>query len=80
MKTIKTLMLSGMLVFSMTTGAFATEEEVTKGPVETYYDCAVGCIQRTPPWSLKRTVCATDCYIQLIKSLVHLLTDEAISG
>jgi hypothetical protein len=79
MKTIKTLMLSGMLVFSMTAGAFATEE-VTKGPVETYLDCAVSCVERTPPWSLKRTVCATDCYIQLIKSLVNLLSDEAISG
>lgn len=73
MNKIKKLLFSGFFALMLVGGFNVTQalasdevEEVKKGPFETYYDCTTSCINRTQAWTLKRTLCAADCYVSLL--------------
>ena len=72
MKTIKAFMIAGIMSFTFAISAHAQEappnceigDEV--GMFEGYLDCALGCIEKAGPWTLRRTFCAMDCYANLL--------------
>ena len=69
-KTIAALALAAMLLPTMLVTPVQAEVSSEPGPVENYIGCAKACINSTPSWSWKRTVCATDCYISFIAELL----------
>jgi hypothetical protein len=80
MNKIKKLLFSGFFALMLVGGfnvtqVFASDEveEVKKGPFETYYDCSKDCIKRTAPWSIRRTICAADCYVSFVGDVIDEL-------
>jgi hypothetical protein len=77
-KTMKTILFS---LFFMTFSLMSFDvsfAEPDKGPFETYLDCADKCIEKYGRWTLRRTACAADCYLELLTDLVKMAQDLAI--
>jgi hypothetical protein len=70
MKSIKKTMAALALASMMLPGIAQAQTQPDPGPIDNYLDCATKCINTTPSWSWKRTVCATDCYIKFIAELL----------
>lgn len=70
MEKIKKIVASGitflMLVMVLSVN---TANAGPDNPIETYVDCAKGCIQDYEQWTWERSICAADCYIVLLKDL-----------
>lgn len=75
MNKIKKLLFSGFFAL-MLVGGFNVSQayaEVEKGPLELYYDCTASCIARTSEWTIRRTLCAADCYLGLVGGIISTI-------
>jgi hypothetical protein len=69
-KTIASLALAAMLLPTLVpTSLVAQEAEEEKGPFAKFTECAELCVKKYAPWTLKRSVCAADCYIDFLDDL-----------
>jgi hypothetical protein len=65
MKKIKKLIITGFVTMMMLT-LYSPTDAVASGPLESYADCAKVCINKYESWTLRRTLCAADCFMKLI--------------
>lgn len=72
MKNIKKIFASTLLAI-MLVSVYSPTEVLAKGPLETYADCAQGCIDSYGEWTLRRTLCAADCFIHLVADVLEVL-------
>jgi hypothetical protein len=71
MKKIKKIILTGIVTMMMLTMYSPTDAYAT-GPLESYLDCAIECIEKYNPWTIRRTLCAADCYFKFWGDVVKL--------
>lgn len=65
-KTLAALALASLILPGL---AQAQTDQTPPGPLDNYIDCANKCINTTPQWTWKRTICATDCYVKFLAEI-----------
>lgn len=78
MNSLKKIFVSGLIALTFLTmvnpsPSYAFGPDQDKGPLETYLDCAQKCIDKYAPWSLRRSLCAADCYMNLWGNVAQTL-------
>ena len=75
MKSIRKTMLALALASVMMPGyaQAQTIQPTPDGPLENYANCAEKCVAKYKPWTLRRTLCAADCYLVFIDSMVDIV-------
>jgi len=68
-KTIASLALAAMLLPATVVGQ--TEPVEQTGPFENFANCSDKCVEKYQPWTLRRTLCAADCYVTFLKELAN---------
>lgn len=66
---------AALAVMMLASAAQADTGEPRKGPLMTYIDCVTFCIDNYGKWTLKRSVCAADCYLGIFGGLVTTIAD-----
>lgn len=72
MKKFKKFIITGFVTMVML-ALYSPTNAIASGPAESYLDCAEGCIEKYGKWTLRRTACATDCYVGLIGDVLKSL-------
>jgi hypothetical protein len=74
MKSIKKTMAALALASMMLPGiAQAQTQPTPDGPLETYANCIDKCVSKYASWTLRRSICAADCYIGFIGNMVDVI-------
>ena len=71
MKTLKRIALAGTLALAVVTIAnvdTANAKKVEK-PFNKYGDCVDVCVAQYGAWTLRRSLCAADCYLDLLEDV-----------
>lgn len=72
MKKFIVIILLGFFVATIPTAPLTT---IQAGPFEDYLDCAEACIDAYDQWTLRRSACAADCYVELLASPVKMVVE-----
>lgn len=72
MKKIISKLFIGLFIIST---PLVNSTELQAGPFMDYLDCAQGCIDSYDQWTLRRSACAADCYVELISSPLDMIID-----
>lgn len=72
MKNIKKIFASALFAI-MLVSVYNPTEAMAKRPLESYADCALGCIDSYAPWTIRRSLCAADCFINLVADVLEVL-------
>jgi hypothetical protein len=72
MKKVKSFILTGIITMVMLTMYSPTN--AVAGPFETYLDCVDVCVTKYEAWTLRRTACGADCYVNLVRDVVKELS------
>lgn len=83
MKSIKRIALAGTLALSFVSfgnvntilASDVTEKQVEVNmPFETYGDCIDMCVNKYAAWTLRRSLCGADCYLELLVNVAAYLS------
>jgi hypothetical protein len=83
MNSIKRIALAGTLALTFVSfgnvntvlASDATEKQVEeKMPFETYGDCIDMCVDKYAAWTLRRSLCGADCYLELLVNAAAYLS------
>lgn len=72
-KTLAALALASLMLPGLAVAQ--TTQTPPDGPLEQYANCAEKCVAKYAPWTLRRTLCAADCYLTFIDNMVDIIAD-----
>jgi len=73
MKNIKKIFVSALFAI-MLVSVYNPTEAMASRPLENYADCALGCISSYDAWTIRRSLCAADCFINLVSDVIQVLS------
>lgn len=76
-------MIAGIMSFTFAISAHAQEappacEVIDVGMFENYLNCVESCIERAGQWTVRRSFCAFDCYLSLVKDGIAYLDETRV--
>lgn len=72
MKKFKKIIITGFVTMMML-ALYSPTNAIASGPGETYLDCVDVCIAKYGKWTIRRSVCAFDCYVGFIGDVFEVL-------
>jgi hypothetical protein len=71
MKTLKRIALAGTLALAVVTIGQVNTANASKvdKPFESYGDCIDVCVAKYGAWTLRRSLCGADCYLDLLEDV-----------
>ena len=65
-----------LLIVAMPPDVLMADCADEEGPFKKFAECLEKCIYTTPPWTIDRAVCGTDCYVFFISDVIEVFADS----